>query len=612
MFDITKIEIENFRSFRGIHSLEVPKTRGLYAITGQNLKHPNLGANATGKSTLLEAIHWCNYGYTTRGLRASSIVNWYEKSCAVRLHQFIGSTHLLVERSHSPNSLILNAKPVDQTTLQNYLCLGPEAFPHAIMFPQFGSAFFDLSPSDKLTLFSDINALGFWIKKSKEATELLVGLNTDKTQVEKQLAHHKGQIETVEADLAQLNKSHKEFDANQKASLNEIAIRIAEAEKIMEGLKSELGKTSGLLKLARRKYNIIDGELDEHTKKQTEIKNKAQGQLAKKLMVENNLSTIEIVLKRLKGMKAECPACLQRVDVAHLTREKTRYGKQYKATMLELEICVEAASQITDELDEIGNLIETTSNDLTAVEKNISDFEAHSQRSRLRIEQANDTLQQLIRQSVTERTKPNPYAKMIADKKASQTALLANIKNAEASIALLEADQAAVSYWVGGFKRIRLLVIEETLRQLELEVNNNLASLGLLDWQIELDIERENKSGGITKGFTVLVRAPGHKEPVKFEAWSGGETQRLRLAGNLGLANLIMERAGLRSTIEFYDEPSRHLSQEGILDLAETLHERAITTGKRIFVVEHNLPDYPYTGTIKIIKDNEGSHIEVQ
>ena len=71
-----------------------------------------------------------------------------------------------------------------------------------------------------------------------------------------------------------------------------------------------------------------------------------------------------------------------------------------------------------------------------------------------------------------------------------------------------------------------------------------------MDWRIEFDVERETKAGGISKGFVVFVHPSDKADPVRFEAYSGGETQRLRMAGDLGLANLIMERAGLTNTLE--------------------------------------------------------------
>jgi energy-coupling factor transporter ATP-binding protein EcfA2 len=135
--------------------------------------------------------------------------------------------------------------------------------------------------------------------------------------------------------------------------------------------------------------------------------------------------------------------------------------------------------------------------------------------------------------------------------------------------------------------------------------------LGLTDWRVEFDIERENKSGGVTKGFSVLLYPPKRDKPIRFESYSGGETQRLRLAGDLGLANLIMERAGLTSMIEVYDEPASFLSAEGLLDVAETLHQRALTHGKRIFLIDHSTMDFGDAERLLVVKDERGSRLDL-
>jgi DNA repair exonuclease SbcCD ATPase subunit len=131
-------------------------------------------------------------------------------------------------------------------------------------------------------------------------------------------------------------------------------------------------------------------------------------------------------------------------------------------------------------------------------------------------------------------------------------------------------------------------------------------------WQVTFDIERENKSGGVTKGFTTFVKSPGITEQVRWENWSGGETQRLQLAGDLGLANLIMQQLGLTNTIEFWDEPSTHLSPEGLADLATLLNERALSEGKRIWIVDHtamtNFGDFK--GVITARKINNVSNLD--
>ena len=67
-----------------------------------------------------------------------------------------------------------------------------------------------------------------------------------------------------------------------------------------------------------------------------------------------------------------------------------------------------------------------------------------------------------------------------------------------------------------------------------------------------------------------------------------------------------MERAGLRSTVEFFDEPSRHLSQEGLLDVAETLNQRALQAGKRIFLVDHATIDFGDFADRFLVKKGRG------
>ena len=147
--------------------------------------------------------------------------------------------------------------------------------------------------------------------------------------------------------------------------------------------------------------------------------------------------------------------------------------------------------------------------------------------------------------------------------------------------------------------------------QLEVQVNAALMQLGLLDWSMTFAIDSENKSGGTRRGFSVLVNAPHSDGPVPWEAWSGGESQRLRLAGQLGLSSLIMEFSGASCNLEVYDEPSTWLSSKGITDLLDTLSSRAQSLGKSIWVVDHRSLEYGgFTKVLKVVKTVQGSKME--
>lgn len=527
-FSIDRVELTNFRSFIGTHTFDLPTEPGLFFLTGRNLAHPELGSNGSGKSTLLDSIYWTLFGRTTRGLKASDVVSWDQKGCSVAVTLTVGDKWLRVSRSQSPNTLTLtederiSGHPIDQGTLEKYLRLTAEAFLYSVMLPQFGLSFFDLSPAAKLTLFSDIMGLEYWLERSQAADAAAKALDTQRVKVEASIAKIRGQLETTEGDIALLMDREATYASTQANLIQKMKADLAELVKdtfVDEELKAVEGALAGL-----------------------------QGKLA-------------------KAVTQECPTCKQKRPHP----------------------------------------------DARAIRQNIEDFE----RKLVRVQREQDMAKQkqasLKASIATEAKRENPYSSMIEEKVKSLDNLVQLEKATKLTLGNVNEEHAAVSFWVGGFKRVRLFIVEEALQQLELEVNNNLTSLGLMEWRIAFDVERENKSGGVTKGFIVLIYPPEATEPVRYEGFSGGETQRLRMAGDLGLANLIMERAGLSNTVEFYDEPSRHLSQEGLLDLAELLAQRAEAHGKRIFLVDHHVVDYSgFAGTILVVKDADGSRLTQQ
>ena len=91
MYDIEKVVLRDFRSFRGEHTFTFPVEPGLYGIDDKVLTMRGDESNQDKGSSLLEAIHWCDYGRTTRGLKAGDVINRAAKSCSVTVHHVIGT-----------------------------------------------------------------------------------------------------------------------------------------------------------------------------------------------------------------------------------------------------------------------------------------------------------------------------------------------------------------------------------------------------------------------------------------------------------------------------------------------------------------------------------------
>jgi DNA repair exonuclease SbcCD ATPase subunit len=134
--------------------------------------------------------------------------------------------------------------------------------------------------------------------------------------------------------------------------------------------------------------------------------------------------------------------------------------------------------------------------------------------------------------------------------------------------------------------------------------------LGLIEWELGFQVDRETAKGTLQRGFNVAVLSPHNTKAVPWEAWSGGEGQRLRLAANMGLADLIRSRTGTTLNLEVWDEPTQGLSPRGVADLLESLAQRARNEGRQIWIVDHRSYDFGgFAGTATIVKSQSGSRI---
>ena len=114
----------------------------------------------------------------------------------------------------------------------------------------------------------------------------------------------------------------------------------------------------------------------------------------------------------------------------------------------------------------------------------------------------------------------------------------------------------------------------------------------------------------VSRGFAVHVRSPHNPRPVPWAAWSGGESQRLRLAAQEGLGNLIRASTGSDVPLEVWDEPTDGLSDSGISDMLDSLSARAASERRQIWVIDHRALDYGgFDGEVTVVKGPGGSRV---
>jgi len=206
----------------------------------------------------------------------------------------------------------------------------------------------------------------------------------------------------------------------------------------------------------------------------------------------------------------------------------------------------------------------------------------------------------------------NPYRAQLQQLRKQKTQLAADMTDIKERLQNLEGLIERYKFWVKGFKDVRLYIVDEVLQELELVTNTMLEEIGLIDWNVRYAIEKENKSGTINRGLNVVIQSPTNKDPVKFENWSGGEGQRLRLVSALALSEVLLNYAGVNPNLEALDEPSQHLSKEGVRDLCTYLSDRAKQLSKILLLVDHvTVESSLFTSVITVRKTKKGSYIDV-
>lgn len=604
-----------FKCFSKQTRFDFPQTPGLYLVSGRNEVQPELEGNGCGKSTLFtDALTWVLFGKTPRLLKAGDIIHWEATSSSVDLTFSHHDEDVRIIRTQAPNSLswAVGSQPlqtVSQDQLTDYLDIDFDSFVSSVVFGQFSSMFFDLSPADKSSLLSNILNLEIWDKASDLAKAASAEVLTEINGLKQECSHVDGQISALKS----MNFADK--IAEWEVTKEQQSVLLQQQRLQVEGLLE-------VLAVEGRAYQDSQVVSSDSLNQVIELKSEVTAELVllnKELhghqyAISGLTSRVEVAKKELskfENVSESCPYCLQAVSEAHLKKEKDRILKTIKTLKQEIadvQVLVDeinaSKESLTDTLFEVQRTEKEFNEDLSALTKQINALKISVMSSKKDLDAVKQRLKTL------EATQ-NPY--LLEEQQIVEKIKTFNKTLSELQSSVVEKEQVQLNtvYWVKGFRDVRLMLISDVLTQLELEVNNHLYSLGLHDWKVNFAVDGVTKGGKIKKGFTVTILTPLVTEPVPWSAWSGGETQRLRLAGALGMTDLILSKNQLDSKIEVLDEPTAMVSNKGIESLIQVLQDRARSLKKVIFLIDHrDLPTMKFTKVYTVVKNSEHCFIE--
>jgi DNA repair exonuclease SbcCD ATPase subunit len=611
-----RITITNFRSFKGEQTFRFPEEPGLYFMQGVNALEPRLEANGSGKSTIWEALLWCLYGKTSRGLKAGDVCNWdADKGTKVEFaYQMQDNISIKVmTRTWKPNSWTVTdlfGKTIDLTKDEQSLSdirLEFMPFLHCILMAQSQPMFLDLKHDAQASLFSEVLGLDHWIDYSSAASKRATAQDMESRQLERRLSEVTGRIDAQQ----DFKGSIEGFETDREFELSGFVKPYHDGCAQLRVLKNVEQDAIALETKRRTDYKVARDLLDLFQNDTFKPAQKAYDELRTQLRVAiARADDLDAAWLRVKEQK-DCPTCkrpLDRTEHAEHMRLHEKAWRAANAIELGLEDQVSKAEAALDGMSRAGVKLLDAFNKATDA-LGLAEQSVKTQRMAiLRVGKELDDLESQV-EAIEKRV--NPFLEVQAKAKEEGKRLRAERVEIQEALDQSSGKHRLYSYWVRGFKELRLQLIAEALTELEIEVNSCVTALGLVDWELKFEVDRETKGGSIARGFSVQVISPNGSKPTPWEAWSGGESQRLRLAATMGLSNLIRSRMGVELDLEVWDEPSTALSPQGVRDLLEALEHRAHQEQRIIFVVDHTAHAFGgFAGGATITKTRKGSSIE--
>lgn len=618
------LRIENFGSFRAPQTFRFPEEPGLYFMQGKNESEPRLTGNGTGKSTIWKALTWLHYGVTPEGLKAGDVCNWNEKKGVRVEFDFIWDDDedviWTMARTWNPNTWTLrhlaeqitDEEVVDlakdpQNPVHAEIRLDLQAWLCAVLMAQGEAYFLDMKRDAQAALFGAVMDLDGWIARADRASQAASEQDRVTRGLERDLADTRGRLSAL--DHQDPAADARRWEEKRKERLDQLEQEHADLVKRRKGLAGAAREALARAEVARQGLAAVQPNQrleDERDDAALELR-KVEDEITRLVF---RLDEAEVQLRKM-GKDTNCPTCGQPLGTHDWQREEEALQRKVRDLDAEIKQWREKANPKRARVRVLDEKLRESDVRRQKARDALDDAERAAGRARSDLEACDKSLDRIedMHEEVTKERNPH------ADSVERNERLRQDCLRAEREI-LRRLDESErqfriKSFWVRGFKDIRLREIASALGELELEVNSCVTALGLVDWELEFRVDREGKSGKVQRGFSVFVRAPASKDKlVPWEAWSGGEKQRLRLAANMGLGNLIRARTGCGLPLEVWDEPTNGLSPEGKDDLFAALASRARDEGRLIFLVDHQAHDFGgFAGTCLVVKTPSGSRL---
>ena len=336
LFNIKKLEIENFRSIQDKVTLNIKS--GLFSIEGINYTETN-STNGSGKSSIISALFWAFTGSSlTNEVLADEVVNLQVgKNCRVSVYIETDKDEIKVTRvrkdSEKGNGLFLEINGQDlschkvadtQERINKLIKIPFDLLKNTIIMTSgMESAFSTISPQQRISTLESIRDYSIWEKIRDEANRDSKNYNTEISNNSLEISNLNGKITTYKELIKKTEQEKEQIEST--SNLDQIEEEIKSAEDKKAEYKVKIKEKEVEISEFKKNRNDIDGN-DILQKMQDIVKevNGLKDQVAtEKRAIDDKIKDLEYTKKDIqrevnlidRWFKDDtCPTCGRKLD----------------------------------------------------------------------------------------------------------------------------------------------------------------------------------------------------------------------------------------------------------------------------------------------------------
>lgn len=608
---------------------------GLTLIEGRNEDDESANSNGAGKSSLVDALCWCLYGVTGRGVSGDAVINKKaKKECHVGVEVWTeGLNCYYIERgrksSRIGNNLIVQHIIVDGNDVGSgcELTKTTVADTQAVVNDLLGCSYeiFTSSIYAVQEKMPDLPALTD--KNLKTLIEEAAGI--DKLQRASEIAHAKyqdcvrlttetqGKIENLTSGLSNNKKLLDDVVYERETHIRNATLERAQQLRYKDLLESELKKTSALpveaVEAIEKKKAEIQAKIDEYSfieakgaEKQRLAMSAQSHCVMTKKEIEKEKEKIADLNKEINNLEAkigthcsECGKVYQAEDletakkaietqIANKTKEVLKQIEDFKNQVAEAKVLAKDAEDFKKSMPSVTKLM-SAMNELNERLKKNQDVQFQIDTQKRELQNLKKTIEATEEVTVKGET---PYNKTIKTLEESIAKLEKDKKERESEHEKY-AEQQKIAEAVDELysrKGIRAHILDTVTPFLNERTAFYLNTLS--DGEITATWQTLTKTakGDFKEKFSIDVQSV--KGANCFAGLSGGEKRKVRVATSMALQDLVASRAKKPIDLYIADEVDHALDASGLERMMSILEEKAKQFGTALVISHNSLRDW--------------------